>query len=111
MHHDRRSYGSLHWTPFTKLCKICDVSFDFVGKLETFESDVHDLGLFLDGISFDDVLARKNGVRKTTDNLAQKYFSQISKELILQLYRAYEGDFRAGGYPYPDDYLAYGKNA
>jgi hypothetical protein len=109
---NRRSYGSLHWVPYTTLCKICDVDYDFVGKLENMESDVEDLKLFLDGsldVFLGDVLSKKNALRKMSDNLTKKYFSQLSKDLVLQLYKAYESDFQVGGYPFPVEYFEYGK--
>ena len=32
--------GSIHWWPFTNVCKVCDIEYDFVGKLENLTSDI-----------------------------------------------------------------------
>ena len=33
---DSMSEGSLHWWPYSKLCRICDIKYSFIGRLEVF---------------------------------------------------------------------------
>ena len=33
---DTMSEGSLHWWPYSKLCRMCDIKYSFIGRLEVF---------------------------------------------------------------------------
>ena len=35
------SHGTFHWLPFTDYCHLCHINYNFIGKLETFEEDLH----------------------------------------------------------------------
>ena len=49
----------VHWKPMFRICDVCAIDFDFIGKLETFERDV-------------DVLLDKLNVTKGNTNVADK---------------------------------------
>ena len=100
------SYGSLHWWPFSRLCGLCHIKYDFIGKVETLQSDVEALAPQIRGFQpsqrqLFSVKFNKNRKEETS----KAYFSQLDSSLIMQLYSLFEDDFRLGNYDYPSDYL------
>ena len=104
-----QSYGSLHWWPFTRLCGLCHVEYDFVGKIETLEADVTHLAstkLPMYQGQIEAVFGQKiNKNHDKSEKTAHLYFKQLKKDLVLELYSVYEDDFLVGGYEYPQSYL------
>ena len=37
------SYGTYHWMPYTDFCGLCNIDYDFIGKLETIKTDLDHL--------------------------------------------------------------------
>ena len=104
-----QSYGSLHWWPFSRLCGLCHVEYDFVGKIETLEADVTHLAstkLPMYQGQIEAVFGQKiNKNHDKSEKTAHLYFKQLKKDLVLELYSVYEDDFLVGGYEYPQSYL------
>ena len=101
-----QSYGSLHWWPFSRLCGLCHLHYDFIGKVETLQSDIDILSPQIPGFQAEmrelfRVKYNKNRKEETT----KAYFTQLEEELILKLYQLYEDDFQLGGYDYPMEYF------
>ena len=46
-----QSYGSLHWWPFSRLCGLCHIDYDFIGEYRNFT------------ISYTEILLRKVDLR------------------------------------------------
>ena len=106
------SYGTFHWMPFTDFCGVCRVRFDFVGHLETLETDVDRLGrIFPELAGLKNVFrAKMNSVAGRGRKTSLSAFSKLPKALIKELYEVYRSDFIFGGYPYPQDYIELGKD-
>jgi len=106
------SYGTYHWMPYTNFCGLCKLDFDFVGKIETLWNDLDALKNHLPKsfeIEIDRIFAsKKNASMGKSNSTSLKYFSKISKNLILRLYRAFKMDFDIGDYPYPEEYINVG---
>ena len=104
-----------HFWPYTDLCKVCLVSYDFIGHLETFEDDIEKLS---DRFPENRVLQEMNASKRLNcksncegNALGSKYandYKQLKKETIVRLYQIYKNDFEFGGYDYPYDYIDYG---
>ena len=109
---ERMSHGTLHWIPYTKFCGLCQVRFDFIGKLETLDEDLKLLkNKFPE--KFRNTLTEIFSVKKNasvgkTRKQVEKYFGQLPKRLILELSEAYKEDSLVGGYPYPTEYINQG---
>merc|ERR1712018_938953 len=93
-----QSYGSLHWQPFTKLCDLCHVHYDFLGKVETLQSDIAYLSRLEQfskfGSKLKDLFAHKfnkNGAE--THQVGKEYFSALKKKTVKQLAQLYHDDF------------------
>ena len=102
-----KSYGSLHWTPFSKLCDLCHFNFDLIGKVETMSEDL-DLMTNSGHLprSLQKIVQQKhNKNQQSTENLAKAYFKQLDRELTMKLFSYFEEDFIIGNYKFPKDYL------
>ena len=104
-----------HFWPYTDLCKVCLVSYDFIGHLETFDDDIEKLS---DRFPENQVLQKMRNSKRLNcksncdgNDLGSKYasdYKQLNKETIVRLYKIYKNDFEFGGYDYPYDYIGYG---
>lgn len=104
-----QSYGSLHWWPFSRLCGLCHIDYDFIGKVENLESDVNylartKLSMYQNLVQsvFENKLNKNQHKSEKTSHL---YFQQLPKDLVMKLYSVFEDDFHLGGYDYPQTYL------
>ena len=104
-----------HFWPYTDLCRVCLVSYDFIGHLETFDDDIEKLS---DRFPENQVLQEMRNAKRLNcksncegNDLGSKYasdYKQLKKETIVRLYKIYRKDFEFGGYDYPYDYIEYG---
>ena len=101
-----QSYGSLHWWPFSRLCGLCHLHYDFIGKVETLQSDIDILSPQIPGFQPEmRELFRVKYNKNRKEETSKAYFTQLEQALILKLYQLYEDDFQLGGYDYPLDYF------
>ena len=105
------SYGTYHWMPFTDFCGLCNINYDFIGKLETLTSDMDRITrLFPEIEAYKRTFKTKKNALGRTWKTSLSVFSKLPKTLIHELYKVYELDFLIGGYPYPADYIDMGKD-
>ncbi|XP_070559210.1 carbohydrate sulfotransferase 11-like [Ptychodera flava] len=92
--------------PIHKLCSICHVGYDIIGKLEDMKQDAHYI-LQQAGVDGKVVFpANDEDATKSSDTGSlRRYYSKVSPENILKLYRIYQFDFKLLDYPFPDSYL------
>jgi len=104
---------SWHWWPFSDVCKICDIGYNYIGQLESLQEDISCiLEKFPEYKVFQGMKTNiKNKVNASghhNKNMTMEYFSQLSKSTIIELYRMYKLDFSIGGYSYPLKYIDVG---
>ncbi len=90
-----------HWCPIFKDKKPCHIYYDFIGHLETFETDVEYL-FHLTGIS--DIVDFPDCSHATGSadlDVLKHYFSNISQPLLTKLNARYKDDFKIFGYHLP----------
>ena len=97
-----------HWRPFGFQCSYCDVSYDLIGRLETWNDDIN-------------YIIRKRGLEKVlplqkadsshyhstnqnTNKMTKFYFSKLSKTQKENLYHMFRLDFELFNYD-PKIYL------
>jgi len=103
IHTDLSLYADDHWLPFYLFCTPCLVDYDFIVQFETFDEDFQlllrrlDAGASAAGPSWRHVT---HGGR--TSNVAETYFSKLSKSSVLQLARKYHLDFQLFNYNVTD---------
>ena len=78
--------SSIHWWPYTELCKLCQIKYDFIGRVETLTNDVRELTRKFPGYkTFQNMNERvkkkiNGGHTNHTSNLTLRYFSELTKE-------------------------------
>lgn len=86
-----------------RLCHPCQVKYDFIGRLETLETDAKHL---LKLLEVDHLVHFPSGARnRTTTSWERDWFAQIPLTMRRELYRLYEPDFELFGYPKPDNVI------
>ena len=109
----RISGPSGHWWPYTDMCKICEIDYDYIGKLETLADDV---ACILQNFPNYDLLqqmksrikVKVNASGNHNRNMTIDYFSQLTRPKIIELYNMYKDDFAIGGYDHPQKYIDVG---
>ncbi|XP_039879626.1 carbohydrate sulfotransferase 12-like [Simochromis diagramma] len=100
---EKESIFNEHWRQVYRLCHPCQVKYDFIGKLETLETDAEHL---LKLLKVDHLIRFPSGAQnKTAASWERDWFAQIPISTQRQLYKLYELDFELFGYPKPDSVL------
>ncbi|KAM6940062.1 carbohydrate sulfotransferase 12-like [Xenentodon cancila] len=100
---ERESIFNEHWRQVYRLCHPCQVKYDFIGHLETLDTDEKHL---LKLLKVDHLLRFPSGAQNRTATSWEKdWFAQIPITTRRELYKLYEPDFKLFGYPKPDGIL------
>uniref|UniRef100_H3CGC4 Carbohydrate sulfotransferase n=1 Tax=Tetraodon nigroviridis TaxID=99883 RepID=H3CGC4_TETNG len=100
---EREKIFNEHWRQVYRLCHPCQVKYDFIGRLETLETDAKHL---LKLLEVDHLVHFPSGARnRTTTSWERDWFAQIPLTMRRELYRLYEPDFELFGYPKPDNVI------
>ncbi|KAG8014638.1 Carbohydrate sulfotransferase 12 [Nibea albiflora] len=100
---ERESIFNEHWRQVYRLCHPCQVKYDFIGRLETLETDAEQL---LKLLEVDHLVRFPSGARnRTAASWERDWFAQIPITMRRELYKLYEPDFELFGYPKPDSVL------
>ncbi|XP_035784229.1 carbohydrate sulfotransferase 9-like [Anopheles albimanus] len=100
--------SDLHWRPINDLCTPCLARYDFILKLETFPQDMR---YFVNQTHLQDKIKQvqmNHSRRDNADRLIRKYFSQITRQQVFDLFAIYMIDFQLFNYS-ADGYLQYTK--
>ena len=85
-----------HWRPFHKLCKPCQVRYDFIGHLETLLQDANYL---LNKIGLQNAeLVYRNPSTKNASSIVAEKMATLSKDQLRKLTEIYRLDFLLFGY-------------
>jgi hypothetical protein len=91
-----------HWQPYSVLCQVCKFKYNFIGKYETFNDHFTS---FLKPFNLSDWnIQKRNGASGLTTWDYQKFYLTLPHDLICQLIRLYDQDFRLFNYR-SDDYI------
>lgn len=86
-----------------RLCHPCQVKYDFIGQLETLETDAEYL---LKLLKVDHFVQFPSGAQNLTAvSWERDWFAQIPMTMRRELYKLYEPDFELFGYPKPENTL------
>ncbi|XP_061534531.1 carbohydrate sulfotransferase 12-like isoform X1 [Phycodurus eques] len=100
---EKESFFNEHWRQVYRLCHPCQVKYDFIGRLETLETDADHL---LKLLQVDHLLRFPSGARnRTAASWERDWFAQIPVSMRTELYKLYQPDFELFGYPEPDGVL------
>ena len=87
---------NVHWMPYVPQCGLCDHNYTAVGRLETMQEDLHFIGEMA-GFKLNTISANPSS-GGSTSKLARKYFGQLKRKEVKQLYELYRMDFQMFGY-------------
>ncbi|XP_019881593.2 carbohydrate sulfotransferase 11 [Aethina tumida] len=87
----------MHWTPITEFCTPCMFNFQIIAHTETLQEDQTYL---IKKSKLEHLIEPqwKNAGRGTTSVQISKYYSQLTRSQILQLYHIYRYDFELFNY-------------
>ena len=113
--HYENNFINLHWKRFSDKCQHCAISYDVIGRMETFEEDLKYivLKLGLENLLPIETITtlrknrsdqKKSLKHKDRTKKSLEYFSELEKSQIKELYNIYQIDFEMFGYD-ASDYL------
>ena len=83
----------VHWRPFTFHCSYCDINYDLIGRMETWNDDLNYI-IRNRGLEKDlKVSADKNPSTLSTKEMTREYFDTLSKKQKEDLYHMFRVDF------------------
>jgi len=97
---DSRRFNA-HWAPVSDLCQPCHVQYDYVIKLEEFNTEAFQLWKALYGNEapvLPAVIHRNALPVRTSHDVTTKYLRQLTGRQMRRLRRLYADDFRLFGY-------------
>ena len=89
-----------HWRPFHLRCGYCDIKYDLIGKMETFQEDMEAVfkARNITGYKLKKQLNVHKSSGITQEQRIHKYFKTLTPELKMRLYQLYQFDFELFGY-------------
>ena len=94
----------VHWQPYSALCDVCKLKYNFIGKYETIDKDLSSLQLKL-GLNTSDWNIKNHFTNGKTKENYKLMYSKLSKDLICNLKDFYQEDLRLFDYRF-EDYLS-----
>ncbi|XP_037797837.1 carbohydrate sulfotransferase 11-like [Penaeus monodon] len=90
------------WLPYWVRCTVCSLDYNIIIKLETMEEDKRFLATLsrLNELKDKDTWMHLRAV--SSSDLGTKYYKQLTRHQILQLYERYEPDFKLFQYDIKD---------
>ncbi|CBY18033.1 unnamed protein product [Oikopleura dioica] len=93
-----------HWSSFMYLCDFCSVGYDFIGKMDTLNTDVN---YVLNDMNVSELTEYPTGYSTKSYNSLLVYYKGMGRETLEQLYLLYKTDFDAFGYTIPEKFYEY----
>ena len=88
-----------HWERYNKLCHVCDVKYDFIGKFDTLRDDIafvlRQIYRSADEYYFPNVNTARSSVGRM-----EYYYKQLDQDLIQKLEETFKLDYELFGYQF-----------
>ncbi|CAF3606607.1 unnamed protein product [Rotaria sp. Silwood1] len=94
----------VHWQPYSSLCQVCALKYNFIGKYETMQTDLNTLMSRINLTSNDLQFDRRFSTGRTKKQY-QLMYSNLSDRLMCRLKYIYHNDFKLFDYRL-EDYLS-----
>ena len=89
-----------HWNTYSHSCLPCEIKYDFIGKLDTFNNDIvaimEEFGNPVCSDKFPKLFKTS-----TSSSVQENYFKQLTQKQIHNLAQIYANDFELYGYQVP----------
>ena len=90
-----------HWHPAVNRLKSCLIPYDFIGKMETIETDSQYL---LKKLQIEDLVSFPTADSQSGDvGMLSGYYRMLTAEMFKKLVHLYEADFKVFGYYKPQN--------
>jgi len=86
-----------HWVPYWLHCHVCEMEYDIIGKMETIEDDMEFIA-DRSGLAATNMSLPWTNRRNSGDKVSLQYFSNLTVNQVLGLYRIYKLDFEMFSY-------------
>ncbi|CAF1095183.1 unnamed protein product [Adineta ricciae] len=86
------SQMDLHWQPYSSICQVCQLKYNFIGRYETFNKDLYNLFRYFNLSNW--ISQKKYSSSHLIKWNYQKFYFNLPNNFICQLIRSYEEDFR-----------------
>ncbi|CAF1404853.1 unnamed protein product [Adineta ricciae] len=86
------SQMDFHWQPYSSICQVCQLKYNFIGRYETFNQDFNHLIRYFNILNW--IIQKKYSSSHLIKWNYQKFYFNLPNDLICQLIRLYEEDFR-----------------
>lgn len=94
-------FQSNHWKEIHKLCSPCTIDYDVIGKLETVNDDAKYVLNLIDAPEKIIPSESSHPTNSSDKGTFDKYFSQLNKKTLTQLWDLYKLDYELFGYSKP----------
>ena len=98
-----------HWKPYYIECAPCEIDYQYILKMESLDKEQVYFATKFNLLQFLPDTTNRNPVGRTQLETAKEYYSQISKQLLQEVYELYEFDFRLFDYS-PEQYFDFTKD-
>lgn len=98
-HQNEPLYVDEHWTTYHHDCSPCAIPYTFIGKYETLKEDA-DAILMITGSKQEFLIDIKDYVVDAAQ-LMKKFYSDVPRDLLAQIYKIFKNDCNAYGYEVP----------
>ncbi|XP_077974164.1 carbohydrate sulfotransferase 10-like [Styela clava] len=90
-----------HWNYFHRLCSPCEIQYDYIVHVDTIDDD---MAFIINKFGFKN-LTFPPSFNSFTDNAkVQKYFADVSPNLVESLYQTYKKDYELFGFMKPSEF-------
>ena len=90
-----------HWSPLSSRCSYCDITYNVVGRMESFDEDVEYIfqkTVLKQLVPVKEHHNHRNPSKKSGKNETLFYLSQLTEKQKLDVYNLYKMDFELFGY-------------
>ncbi|XP_063586389.1 carbohydrate sulfotransferase 10-like [Penaeus indicus] len=94
-----------HWRPYSSICSPCDIQYNYILKQETFDDDLHYVTQHLDLQEVELGTRNNNKSNRTHLPTYLDYYDDVPSEVLGQIFKLYETDFRIFDYEIPQSLL------
>lgn len=91
-----------HIRPYWHCCNVCFYNYTYIAKVETTEADTNFLMASIPALNMEKRLEFNPSSGGDTEDLARKYFAQMTKTDVKSLAERYKFDFDAFGYDFQE---------
>ena len=94
----------LHLVLFTRMCKPCSITYDFIGTVDNYDDDMRRILKSVNATKYISIPKRNLTAYRTkkSSEVLQTYLKDVPKSLVRRIYERYYWDYFLFGFTEPD---------